>query len=163
MKTKYLKTCVITLGLVGTLAAPLAMAQGATQGLSFGGTVGIMKPHGSDNETGITVGGRLGKELQNGFSAEADLNLGIIDGEIDSNNDYSINSIAAYGVWRSQGDVHFKGKVGISYWDDDFDNDTNLSAGVGIGMRMGAGVLDVEYTQINDYVDYITVGYTLPF
>jgi hypothetical protein len=28
---------------------------------------------------------------------------------------------------------------------------------------MGGGVLDVEYTQINDYVDYITVGYSIPF
>jgi hypothetical protein len=24
-------------------------------------------------------------------------------------------------------------------------------------------VLDIEYTQINNYVDYITVGYKLPF
>ena len=47
--------------------------------------------------------------------------------------------------------------------DDDLDDDTNLSAGIGIGFRMGRGILDVEYTQINDYVDYITVGYTLPF
>ena len=46
---------------------------------------------------------------------------------------------------------------------DDFDHDTSLSAGIGIGFRMGRGILDVEYTQINNYVDYITVGYSLPF
>lgn len=154
---------IIAIAIAGALAAPLAMAQDIKQGLSFGGTVGIMKPHGSDNETGLTIGGRLGKELQNGFSAEADLNLGIVDGEIGSNHDYNINSVAAYGVWRSQGDVHFKAKVGVSYWDDDFDNDFNLAGGVGIGIRMAGGVLDVEYTQINDYVDYVTVGYSLPF
>jgi len=28
---------------------------------------------------------------------------------------------------------------------------------------MGRGVLDVEYTQINSYVDYFTVSYSLPF
>ena len=158
-----MKTSIIALGLASALAAPLALAQDLKQGLSFGGTAGIMKPHGSDNENGLTIGGRLGKELQNGFSAEADLNLGIVDGELGSNRDYSINSIAAYGVWRSQGDVHFKAKVGVSYWDDDLDNDFNLAGGVGIGIRMGVGVIDVEYTQINDYVDYVTVGYSLPF
>lgn len=158
-----MKTFVIALGVMGALTTPLAMAQDAMQGLTFGGTVGFMKPHGSDNETGMTIGGRLGMPLQNNFSAEADLNLGIVDGEIGSNNDYNINSVAAYGVWRSQGDVHFKGKVGVSYWDDDFDHDFNLAAGVGIGIRLGNGVMDVEYTQINDYVDYITVGYSLPF
>jgi hypothetical protein len=162
-KGKAMKTFAFALGIAGALAAPAAMAQEITQGLSFGGTVGIMKPHGSDNETGLTVGGRLAKQLQNGFSAEADVNLGIVDGEIGSNHDYSINSVAAYGVWRSQGDVHFKGKLGVSYWDDDFDHDFNLSYGAGVGFVMGTGVLDVEWTQVNDYVDYITVGYSLPF
>lgn len=157
------KSSIIALAVAGALAAPLAMAQDIKQGMSFGGTVGIIKPHGSDNETGLTIGARLAKELQSGFSAEADLNLGVVDGEIGSNHDYDINSVAAYGVWRSQGDVHFKAKVGVSYWDDDLDNDFNLAGGVGIGIRMGTGVLDVEYTQINDYVDYVTVGYSLPF
>lgn len=158
-----MKTFSIALGFAATLAAPATMAQEITQGLSFGGTVGIMKPHGSDNETGLTIGGRIGKQLQNGFSAEADLNLGIVDGEIGANRDYNINSVAAYGVWRSQGDIHFKGKLGVGYWDDDFDNDFNLSYGAGVGFVMGNGILDVEWTQVNDYVDYITVGYSLPF
>ena len=158
-----MKTFVIALGLAGVLAVPAAMAQEITKGLSFGGTVGFMKPHGSDNDNGLTIGGRLGKQLQNGFSAEADLNLGIIDGELGKNDDYNINSIAAYGVWRSQGDIHFKGKLGLGYWDDDLDNDFNLTYGVGVGFVMGNGILDVEWTQVNDYVDYITVGYTLPF
>ena len=35
--------------------------------------------------------------------------------------------------------------------------------GVGIGINLNRGVLDIEYTQINDYVDYITVGYRIPF
>ena len=51
----------------------------------------------------------------------------------------------------------------MAYWDDNLDHDTSLSAGIGLGFRMGRGILDVEYTQINSYVDYITVGYSLPF
>ena len=38
-----------------------------------------------------------------------------------------------------------------------------LSAGIGLGFALGRGTLDVEYTQINDAVDYISVGYILPF
>jgi hypothetical protein len=52
---------------------------------------------------------------------------------------------------------------GVAYWDDNFDHDTSLSAGIGVGLRMGRGILDVEYTQISNYVDYITVGYSLQF
>lgn len=159
-----MKTLATALVVAGALATPAAaMAQSASQGLYFGGTAGIMKPHGSDNDNGLTIGGRVGKYLQNGFAAEADLNLGVVDGEIGNNNDYNIHSVAAYGVWRSQGDIHFKGKLGLGYWDDDFDNDFNLTYGVGVGFVMGNGTMDIEWTQINDYVDYITVGYTLPF
>jgi hypothetical protein len=160
-----MRNIAIALGMIGALAATQAAAQDnrMTQCLSFGGTVGFFKPHGSDNESGMTIGGRLAKQFENSFSAEADLNLGVVDGELGTNHDYNINSLAAYGVWRSSGDIHFKGKLGVSYWDDDLDNDFSLAAGAGVGFRMGGGVLDVEYTQINDYVDYITVGYSIPF
>ena len=71
--------------------------------------------------------------------------------------------MAAYGVYRTDGDIHLKEKLGVAYWDDNFDHDTSLSAGIGIGLRIGRSILDVEYTQISNYVDYITVGYSLQF
>ena len=157
-----MKKILMAFGLIAAMLSSAAMAQ-STNGMMFGGTVGFAKPHGSDNDSGVTIGGRLGKPIQGNISWEADLNLGIVDGEIGANHDWKINSVAAYGVYRTDGDIHLKAKLGVSYWDDDFDNDTSLSAGIGIGFRMGRGILDVEYTQINDYVDYITVGYSMPF
>jgi opacity protein-like surface antigen len=157
-----MKKILMAFGLIAAILSSAAMAQ-STNGLMFGGTVGFTKPHGSDNDSGMTIGGRLGKQIQGNFSWEADLNLGIVDGEIGANKNWNINSVAAYGVYRTDGDIHLKAKLGVAYWDDDFDHDTSLSAGIGIGFRIGRGVLDVEYTQINNYVDYFTVGYTLPF
>jgi len=78
-------------------------------------------------------------------------------------HDYKINSVAGYAVYRTEGDIHIKAKLGVAYWDDNLDHDTSLSAGIGLGFRMGRGQLDVEYTQINSYVDYFTVSYMLPF
>jgi len=43
------------------------------------------------------------------------------------------------------------------------DNDVNSSAGIGIGFRMGRGILDVAYAQVNPPTDYITIGYIMPF
>jgi len=37
------------------------------------------------------------------------------------------------------------------------------SAAIGLGFRIGRGILDVEYTQVNPRTDFITVGYILPF
>ena len=157
-----MKKILMACGLVTAMLSFAAMAQ-TTNGLIFGGTVGFAKPHGSADDAAMIIGGRLGQQIQGNFFWEADLNLGLIDGEIGARRDWSINSVAGYGVYRTDGDVHLKAKLGVAYWDDDFDDDTSLSAGIGIGMRIGRGILDVEYTQINDYVDYITVGYSLPF
>jgi len=139
-----------------------AIAQG-TQGLMFGGKAGFMKPHGGDNDAGLNIGAVLGKPIQGNLSWEAELMLGVIDGEVGNNRDWSVDSIAGYAVYRSPGDVHVKAKLGVSLWDDDFDNDINLTAGIGLGFHMGRGILDVEYTQINPRTDYFTVGYILPF
>ena len=139
-----------------------AMAQG-TQGLMFGGKGGFMKPHGSSNDAGVNVGAVLGKPIQGSLSWEAELMLGIIDGEVGNNRDWSVDSVSGYAVYRSPGDVHVKAKLGVSMWDDDNDDDINLTAGIGLGFKMGRGILDVEYTQINPSTDYITVGYILPF
>ena len=157
-----MKKIVLAIGLVAAMLSSAAMAQ-STKGMMFGGTAGFVKPHGSDNDSGITIGGRLGQPIQGRISWEADANFTIVDGEVGTERSYRINSVAGYGVFRTEGDIHLKAKLGVAYWDDNFDHDTSLSAGIGLGFRMGRGTLDVEYTQINNYVDYFTVGYTLPF
>jgi len=157
-----MKKTLMAFGLLAAMLSSATMAQ-STKGLVFGGTVGIVKPHGSGSDTGMNIGGRLGQPIQGSISWEADANLNVSDGTYGTDHSYSINSVAAYGVFRTEGDIHLKAKLGVAYWDDDLDNDTSLSAGIGLGFRMGRGILDVEYTQINSYVDYITVGYSLPF
>lgn len=157
-----MKKIIMAFAMVMALFSAGAMAQG-TQGLMFGGKAGFQKPHGSNNDAGFGVGAMLGKPIQGNLSWEAELMLGLIDGERGNNRDWSINSVAGYAVYRSQGDVHVKAKLGVSMWDDDIDDDINLTAGIGLGFRMGRGILDVEYTQINPRTDYITVGYILPF
>ncbi len=157
-----MKKIIMAFAMAMALFSAAAMAQG-TQGLWFGGKAGFQKPHGSDNDAGFGIGAVLGKPIQGNLSWEAELMLGVIDGEVGNNRDWSITSVAGYAVYRSQGDVHVKAKLGVSLWDDDFDNDTNLTAGIGLGFRMGRGILDVEYTQVNPRTDYITVGFIMPF
>lgn len=157
-----MKTILVAIALTAAMVSSAAMAQ-STSGLMFGGTVGFAKPSGSDNDAATIIGGRLSKQIQGNFSWEADVNVSIIDGQVGSNNDWNVHSVAGYGVYRTDGDVHLKAKLGVAYWDDDIDKDTSLTAGIGLGFRIGRGVLDVEYTQLNNRVDYITAGYSMPF
>lgn len=157
-----MKKITMAFALAAALFSAGAMAQG-THGLWFGGKAGFQKPHGSANDAGFGIGAMLAKPIQGNLSWEAELMLGIVDGEVGNNRDWNINSVAGYAVYRSQGDIHVKAKLGVSVWDDDIDDDFNLTAGIGLGFHMGRGILDVEYTQINPSTDYVTVGYMLPF
>ena len=107
-----MKKTLIALSLATIALSPAAMAQ-STAPLTIGGKAGFFKPHGSDNDSGLTIGATLGRNIQGNFSWEADLMLGITDGEIGNNRDYEINSVAGYGVWRSPGNVQFKAKAGV--------------------------------------------------
>jgi len=157
-----MKKFLIALAALAALFSTSAMAQGADP-LMFGGKVGVFKPDGRGSDSGVNVAGVLGRRIQGNLSWEADLSLALTDGERGNNRDYDINSVAGYAVYRTEGNTHLKAKLGVAYWDDDDDSDLSLTAGIGLGFRMGRGILDVEYTQLNDGVDYITVGYILPF
>jgi hypothetical protein len=157
-----MKSILIALATSAVLFSGPAMAQRA-EPLLFGGKAGFFKPDGPGSDSGMNVVGVLGKRIRGNLSWEAELSLPLTDGEVPGNNDYEVSSIAGYAVYRTEGNTHLKTKLGVAYWDDDFDNDFSLTAGIGLGFRMGRGILDVEYTQLNDGVDYVTVGYILPF
>ena len=157
-----MKRLLLVIAAGAALISSNAFAQSTGQ-LMFGGKAGFAKPHGSSNDAGFNISGVLSKQIQDNFYWEAELSLNIIDGEVGRNTDWGVKSIAGYGVYRTDGNVHLKAKLGVSYWDDDYDDDTNLTAGIGLGIRAGRGVIDVEYTQINPRTDYITVGYMVNF
>jgi len=138
------------------IAAEPAKSQGH---LFYGIKGGFMKPDGSSNDSAGNIGGVMGQSFTRYFSWEAEINLTVFDGKVGT-RDWDINTLGGYAVIRSGGDINFKGKAGLVYWDSTFDNDFDLSLGIGMGFKMGqSGMLDVEFTRIYENVDYISVGY----
>jgi hypothetical protein len=132
--------------------------------LYYGGKAGFMKPDGENNESAINIAGVVGAPIQRYLSWEAELGLTVKDGEVGADSDWDLFSAAGYAVFRTEGKVGVKAKMGVAYWDDPNDNDLSLSAGIGAGIRIGKkGIIDVEYTQINDNVDFISAGYMYNF
>ena len=151
------------------LMTPGMAAQPASQSSQqsytfFGIKGGFMKPDGEDNDPAVNLGLLMGQPVSRHFSWEGEFNFSVADGEVGNNNDWDITNIAGYAVYRSGGDIGFKAKAGLTYWDTDNDSGTSLSMGIGAGFKLGQGsFLDVEYTQIDDLVDYISVGYLFSF
>jgi hypothetical protein len=148
---------------MGIALATIGIHAHAAGPLQFGGKLGIVKPSGNNNDSGLNISGMLGQNIQGNLYWEAELSLNIKDGDFGGNTNWSMNSLGGYAVYRTSGNVQLKTKLGVVYWDDNFDDDTDLSAGIGLGFKVGSGLIDVEYTRINDYTDYITVGYIFHF
>lgn len=156
---------VFTLSLMSPGFTAVAASRSSQQAHTFFGIKGgFMKPDGEDNDSALNIGAVIGQPVRRYFSWEAEFNTTLADGEVGANNDWDITNIAGYAVYRSEGSIGFKAKAGLTYWDSDNDSDMSLSLGIGAGFKMGQnGILDVEYTQIDDFVDYISVGYLFNF
>ena len=153
---------IISLSLIipGFAAEP-AKAQGHT---FLGIKGGFMKPDGKNTDSAGNIGAVMGQPIARYFSWEAEFSLTAFEGEAFGSNNWDINTLAGYGVFRSEGNIGFKGKAGLLYWDSTYNDDLDLSLGIGVGFKMGqSGMLDVEFTRINSNVDYISVGYLFNF
>ena len=145
------------------LLTPAFAAEPGKSNIFFGVKGGFMKPDGKDNDSAFNIGAVMGQPITRDFSWEAELNATLSDGEV-GNRDWDITNIAGYAVYRSPGDISFKGKAGLTYWDSSNDDGTSLTMGIGAGFKIGkSGMLDVEYTQVDDFVDYISVAYLFNF
>ncbi len=77
---------------------------------------------------------------------------------------YEAQTTGLYLTGRTRGKAYIKGKIGaanqvIQLNDTVIQDSTKGSAGVGVGLRQGAGVLEIEYTLYGDDVTILSVGY----
>lgn len=170
MQRKSLLLAVALLGASGSAAAALE------DGLYVGGKAGLVVPDASALDNAVNIGGTVGYTFPgivlpfNGrLSAEGDLTTTIIKGDAPG-GEWNAKTLGAYGVYRAGDAIYFKGKAGLAYQKVDVstfggggdDTSTDLSVGLGGGLKMGAGALEVEYTLL-DQVDFFSVGYVFGF
>lgn len=77
---------------------------------------------------------------------------------------YEAETTGLYLAGRTRGKAYIKGKMGaanqlIRINDVVVQDTTRGSAGVGVGLRQGGAVLEVEYTQYGEDVTIFSVGY----
>jgi hypothetical protein len=84
-----------------------------------------------------------------------------------SSNDFQMNNIAVYGVFRSRGKFYFMGKGGYRYLNSSIeeleDNRSGAAFGGGVGYRWGESLSGVElyYTHFSSEVTFI--GFSISY
>jgi len=152
---------VILVGLLGLVTAAPASAEG----FYFGAKTGMLVVDSSlvkDDaiNTGVMVGYEFGVVLGD-LGVEAEYTTTTSDGEVDTGQNFDVDTTAAYLAFRSAGPIYFKAKGGYLEVSGDVEDDSGASFGVGIGFGIGIAQLEAEITQTSldpDNVYYASVG-----
>lgn len=119
-----------------------------TSGVNDPTNAGVMIGH----EWGVVVGdvgvqGEFTTTIDEGSAAGADV---------------SIDTQAVYAALRTAGPVYLIAKAGVLHErvkvGSASDTDSGGSAGLGVGFSLGVAQIEVEYTQIEKDVSYLSVG-----
>ena len=131
------------------------------EGLTFGAKMGPMQLDisGADDPTnaGVTVGYELGVVLGDlGFEGEFTTTMD--EGSV-NNQDVEIDTVGIYATYRTPGFVFVKARGGFVNWDiNGVADDTDTSLGIGLGFDLGLIKFELEYTQISDEIDFVSLG-----
>ena len=118
---------------------------------------------------GLYGGYTLMEDTNGQFAVEAEYTRSISDGEVGSAG-WDIETISAFGAYRTAGPWFLKLKAG---WTDiDLStgsggrsiNDSDFSFGAGGGVRLSnKAAFELEYTVIEDDVNFFSIGYLTHF
>lgn len=162
-KIKMKKILPLGLALASLASAPVFAAAG-DDGLHLGFKTGMMDVDVGGFDIDMPLGFVLGFEQGlYGFEIEANFAGGDIEGF-----DLDFDTFAFYGVYRSAGEVYFKGKLGFLRENVDIDgivseDDSGLSLGLGVGTRVDNLSFEAEFTIIEEDVNYLSVGANVHF
>ena len=152
-------------GIIGSLlvATMVFAATAHADGITFGAKTGPMQVDGlKDDPTnaGVTVGNEFGIVLGDlGF--EGEITTSMKDGENSFGQEGGVDTMGIYATYRSPGFVYLKARGGFLRWEGtgDFGGDgTETSLGLGIGFSLGLIQFELEYTQIEEDIDFISIG-----
>jgi len=134
-------------------------------GLTFGAKAGPMQLDVPDTEDPTNAGVAIGYEFGVGLGDlgfEGEFTTTVKDGKIGGMN-LNIDTVGAYATYRSPGFIYLKGRVGYVGWDaaqtlGNSADDTSASFGLGLGFSLKVIKFELEYTQIDDEIDFISLG-----
>ena len=165
-----MKNIVLAAALIAA-ASTVSANEADREGLYGGVGVGIMNIdiHNADRLYNGTL--QMGYHFNNNLALELQYTDSLTEGDINYNYgyyrssvSYSVQTLAAYGVYRSSGDVYFKGKAGVLREKVLSAKDTGVSAGVGVGFRISdSAALEFEATIIEKDINFFSAAINFGF
>ena len=135
-----------------------AFAKSKNSPLYFALKGGFMDIGTGISDSAINVGVDVGYQWGRYMATEIEYTSSIVDGDNAAGNDFDITTFSAFAVIRSDTPVKFKAKAGLTDVDGGGLSDIEFSYGFGLGFWAAGGLMEVEYTVIQDDLDFISLG-----
>ena len=140
----------------------------AADGLYVGVQAGSMNHDGSGFDSANNLGVVLGYEFLNVALGDIAIEGGYTN-TVDKGNapvgEWEIETLAAYGVFRTAGPLYLKVKGGLlrSNIKEPMQSNTSteFSGGIGGGLSVGIAQLELEYTRIEEDVNFVSLTLNL--
>jgi len=155
--------------LTGLVTITFPVSSYAADGFYIGVVGGAMDNDRSGFDQALNAGITLGYEFQGvgigDVAIEGTYTTTIDEGDAPRGRRWEIETLAAYGVFRTAGPVYLKAKAGVVSNDIEIgrssSDDTEFSAGLGVGFSIGIGQFEIEYTEVDDDIDFISLTLNL--
>lgn len=158
----------------GALCILLSGTAIANDGFYAGVKAGLMTSDISGLDSGINLGLTGGHEWNLGeisVAAEGEFSTALSKGDVNF-GEWDVETLALYGVVRTHGDLYLKAKMGFlrekvtidtNFSGSFSETDSGASYGIGGGWNLGNGALELEYTIIEQDINFLSLGYNFRF
>jgi len=133
-------------------------ARGKKGPLYFALKAGFMDIDTGITDSAINAGVDVGYQWGRYMSTEIEYTSSVVEGQTSRGNDFDLTTFSTFVAFRTRTSVKFKAKAGLTDIDGGGFSDLAFSYGLGLGFWASGGLLEVEYTAIDDGVDFISVG-----
>lgn len=116
-----------------------------------------MDPQGP-SDSALNMAMDIGYRHNTHLSTEFELSKTLIDGNTPSGRDWEVDTLSAFAAFRSNTDIKLKAKIGVTNIDYGNKDDLELSFGFGLGFWASGGLMEIEYTEIDDSLDYVSLS-----
>lgn len=144
----------ITAGFVPAAAADWYV--GVNTGPMLIDAAGVSDP----TNAGVMIGHEWGVVLGD-VGVQGEFTSTIDEGSL-AGNEVSVSTQAVYGVFRTAGALYLIAKAGVLREEVEIggasDSDSGGAMGLGVGFSLGVAQLELEYTQVEQDIAYLSLG-----
>lgn len=145
--------------LIGCLLSVVFTGQVSAKESPFymGIKAGILDSGNGVADNAINAAFDIGYRHNRYLSTEVEYSTTFINGNNTSGNDWDVDVLSVFAALRSNTKIKLKGKIGISNIEGG-NSGLELSTGLGIGFWAAGGLMEVEYTKLDDGLSFFSVG-----